>query len=54
MMTMLGLFQEWKTDTEMYERSDLTSWRATREPQPGLSHDPKIQIQYIDQRKFPA
>ena len=30
--------QEWKTDTEMYERSgrpDETSWRATREIRPG-------------------
>ena len=34
--------QEWKTDTEMYERSgrpDVTSWRATRETQPGFSHE---------------
>ena len=34
--------QEWKTDTEMYERSgrpDETSWRATREIQPGFSHE---------------
>ena len=34
--------QEWKTDTEMYERSgrpDETSWRTTREPQPGFSHE---------------
>ena len=34
--------QEWKTDTEMYERSerpDETSWRATRETQPGFSHE---------------
>ena len=34
--------QEWKTDTEMYERSgrpDETSWRATRESQPGFSHE---------------
>ena len=33
--------QEWKTDTEMCERSgrpDVTSWRATRESQPGFSH----------------
>ena len=33
--------QEWKTDTEMYERSgrpDETSWRATRETQPGFFH----------------
>ena len=32
--------QEWKTDTEMYERPgrlDVTSWRATRESQPGFS-----------------
>ena len=32
--------QEWKTDTEMYERSarpDETSWRAPRETQPGFS-----------------
>ena len=34
--------QEWKTDTEMYERSgrpDETSWRATRETRPGFSHE---------------
>ena len=34
--------QEWKTDIEMYERSDRpdeTSWRATRESQPGFSHE---------------
>ena len=34
--------QEWKTDTEMYERSgrpDETYWRATRETQPGFSHE---------------
>ena len=34
--------QEWKTDTEMYERSgqpDETSWRATREIRPGFSHE---------------
>ena len=34
--------QEWKTDTEMYERSgrpDETSWRATREIQPGFSRE---------------
>ena len=34
--------QEWKTDTEMYERPgrpDETSWRATRETQPGFSHE---------------
>ena len=34
--------QEWKTDTEMCERSgrpDVTSWRATREFQPGFSHE---------------
>ena len=34
--------QEWKTDTEMYERSgrpDETSWRATREFRPGFSHE---------------
>ena len=34
--------QEWKTDAEMYERSgrpDETSWRATRETQPGFSHE---------------
>ena len=34
--------QEWKTDSEMYERSgrpDVTSWRATRESQPGFSHE---------------
>ena len=33
--------QEWKTDTEMYERSgrpDETSWRATREIRLGFSH----------------
>ena len=34
--------QEWKTDTEMYERSgrpDETSWRTTREIRPGFSHE---------------
>ena len=34
--------QEWKTDTEMCERSgrpDVTSWGATRETQPGFSHE---------------
>ena len=34
--------QEWKTDTELYERSgrpDETSWRATREIRPGFSHE---------------
>ena len=34
--------QEWKTDTEIYERSgrpDDTSWRATREIRPGFSHE---------------
>ena len=34
--------QEWKTDTEMYERSgrpDETSWRATRVTQPGFTHE---------------
>ena len=34
--------QEWKTDTEMYERSgrpDETSWRAPREIRPGFSHE---------------
>ena len=34
--------QKWKTDTEMCERSgrpDETSWRATRETQPGFSHE---------------
>ena len=34
--------QEWKTDTEMCERSgrpDVTSWGATRESQPGFSHE---------------
>ena len=34
--------QEWKTDSEMYERSgrpDETSWRASRETQPGFSHE---------------
>ena len=34
--------QEWKTDVEMCERSgrpDETSWRATRESQPGFSHE---------------
>ena len=33
---------EWKTDVETYERSgrpDVTSWRATRESQPGFSHE---------------
>ena len=34
--------QEWKTDTEMCERSgtpDETSWRATREIRPGFTHE---------------
>ena len=34
--------QEWKTDTEMYERlerPDETSWRATRETRPGFSRE---------------
>ena len=34
--------QEWKTDTEMCERSgrpDVISWGATRESQPGFSHE---------------
>ena len=34
--------QEWKTDTEMCERSgrpDATSWRATRGIRPGFSHE---------------
>ena len=34
--------QEWKTDTAMCERSgrpDVTSWRTTRESQPGFSHE---------------
>ena len=34
--------QEWKIDTEMYERSgrpDETSWRATRETQLGFFHE---------------
>ena len=34
--------QEWKTDTEMYERPgrpDETFWRGTRETQPGFSHE---------------
>ena len=34
--------QEWKTDTEMCERPggpDVTSWGATRESQPGFSHE---------------
>ena len=34
--------QDWKTDTEMCERSgrpDVTSWRTTRESQPGFSHE---------------
>ena len=34
--------QEWKTHTEMYERSgrpDETSWRMTRKVQPGFSHE---------------
>ena len=33
---------EWKTDTEMCERSgrpDVTSWGATRKSQPGFSHE---------------
>ena len=35
-------FQEWKTDTEMYERSgrpDESSWKATQETQLGFSHE---------------
>ena len=43
MITMLACSsQECKTDTEMYERSgrpDVTSWRTTRESQPGFSHE---------------
>ena len=34
--------QEWKSDTEMCERSgrpDVTSWGATRESKPGFSHE---------------
>ena len=34
--------QEWNTGTEMYERPgrpDVTSWGATRESQPGFSHE---------------
>ena len=34
--------QEWKTDTEMCERSgrpDVTSWGKTRESQPDFSHE---------------
>ena len=34
--------EEWKTDTEVYERSRRpgeTSWRATRETQPGFFHE---------------
>ena len=34
--------QEWKTDTEVCERSgrpDINSWRTTRESQPGVSHE---------------
>ena len=34
--------QEWKTDTETYERPgrpDVTSWRTTREVRPGFSHE---------------
>ena len=34
--------QEWKTDTEMYERlgrPHITSWGATREYQPGFSNE---------------
>ena len=34
--------QEWKTDTEMYERPGrpgVTSWGATRLSQPGFSHE---------------
>ena len=34
--------REWKTDTEMCEQSrrpDVTSWRTTRESQPGFSHE---------------
>ena len=41
MKTMLGPLKSGKTDTEMCERSwrpDVTSWRTTRESQPGFSH----------------
>ena len=37
--------QEWKTDTEMCERSgtpDVTSWGTTRESQPGFSLSRKL------------
>ena len=40
--------QEWKTDTEMYERSgrpDETSWRATRESQSSFSHEETIMME---------
>ena len=40
--------QEWKTDTEMYERSgrlDETSWRATREIPPSFSHEETIMME---------
>ena len=34
--------QEWKTEIKTYDRSgrpDVTSWRTTRESQPGFSHE---------------
>ena len=42
MITMLGPLKSGKTDTAMCERSgrpDVTSWRTTRESQPGFSHE---------------
>ena len=46
--------QEWKTDTEMYERSgrpDETSWRATREIRPGFSHEETLHDGTMDLQK---
>ena len=42
MITRAWSSQEWKTDTEMCERSgrpDVTSWWKTQESQPGFSHE---------------
>ena len=44
--TQSGLPQEWKTDTEMHERSgrpDETSWRATPGIRLGFSHEETLQ-----------
>ena len=39
MMTMLGLLKSGKLMYERSGRPDETSWRATRETQPGFSHE---------------